>query len=221
MSWQVAAFSLCVPADAFVILKVTELLQRPLCKSCTRYRLNNNTITAIINLLNVLLYIVSLDCDWIYSLWCFYRWCLAFLLNLRLSPSASWPYVHMVAEWWKSFLFSYSSLSEKMLVECLWAKTVTYGHSLSLSLSLSFSHSLSFCFSLVLSLSQICTHMHTTLGQQHRWVLGKQAAAGGGKDHKAARLAKFHHLLWIAWDAHSASARGMSQSHMIHMQPAV
>ena len=72
--------------------------------------------------------------------------------------------------------------------------------------------SLSLCLSL--SLSLICTHTHTTLGQQHRWVLGKQAAAGGGKDHKAGRLAKFHHLLWIAWDAHSTATRGMSPIHM-------
>lgn len=66
-----------------------------------------------------------------------------------------------------------------------------------------------------LSLTLSDTHAHTTLGQQHRWVLGKQAAAGGGKDHKAGLLAKFHHLLWIAWDAHSTATRGMS---LIHVQ---
>lgn len=64
-----------------------------------------------------------------------------------------------------------------------------------------------------LSLSD--THAHTTLGQQHRWVLGKQAAAGGGKDHKAGWLAKFHHLLWIACDAHSTATEGILDSHAI------
>lgn len=77
----------------------------------------------------------------------------------------------------------------KMLVECSWAETVTYGHSCAR------------------------THKHTTLGQQRRWVLGKQAAAGG-EEHKAGWLAKFYHLLWIAWDAHSAATRGMASIHM-------
>lgn len=157
-----------------------------------------------------------LDCDWIYSLWCFCCWFLVFLLNLKLSPPASWPYVHVVTKWWKSFLFSCSSLAYWEMERCWWSAcgqrqwhtdTVFLSHFPSLPLSP--------------SLSQICTHMHTTLGQQHRWVLGKQAAAGGGKDHKAGRLAKFHHLLWIAWDAHSAAARGMSHIRMIYMQPSV
>lgn len=145
---------------------------------------------------------------WIYSLWCFCCWFLAFVLNLRLSPWALWPYGHVVAEWWKSFLFSYSSLTYWGMERCWWSACgQRQWHTDTVFLSP--------------FLSQICTHMHTTLGQQHRWVLGKQAAAGGGKDHKAGRFAKFHHLLWIAWDAHSAAARGMSHIHMIHMQPPV
>lgn len=117
------------------------------------------------------------------------------------SPSALWPYVHMVVDWWKSYPFSYSSLTYWGMERCSWSACgQRQWHTDTVSL--------------FLSLSQIHTHTHTTLGQQHRWVLGKQAAAGGGKDHKAGWLAKFHHLLWIAWDAHSAATRGMSQIHM-------
>lgn len=56
-------------------------------------------------------------------------------------------------------------------------------------------------------------YTHTQLGQ-HRCVLGKQAAAGGRMDHKAGLLAKFHHLLWIAWEAHSSATGGMFLNHM-------
>jgi len=56
------------------------------------------------------------------------------------------------------------------------------------------------------------TYSGTQLGQ-HRWVVGKQAAAGGRMDHKARPLAKFHHLLWIAWEAFSTATGGMSESH--------
>lgn len=130
------------------------------------------------------------------------------------SPSALWPYVHMVVEWWKSCPFSYSSLTYWGMERCSWSacgqrQWHTDAVSLSLTLFLSLSQSLSHSCSL--SLSPIHTHTCTTLGQQHRWVLGKQAAAGGGKDHKAGRVAKFHHLLWIAWDAHCTATRGMSQ----------
>lgn len=58
------------------------------------------------------------------------------------------------------------------------------------------------------------TYSGTQLGQ-HRWVVGKQAAAGGRMDHKARPLAKFHHLLWIAWEAFSTATGGMSESHAI------
>lgn len=58
------------------------------------------------------------------------------------------------------------------------------------------------------------TYSATQLGQ-HRWVVGKQAAAGGRMDHKARALAKFHHLLWIAWEAFSTATGGTSESHAI------
>lgn len=63
--------------------------------------------------------------------------------------------------------------------------------------------------------TQAWTHAdtHTQLGQ-HRWVVGKQAAAGGRMGHKARRLAKFHHLLWIAWEARSTASRAVLLKHM-------
>lgn len=53
------------------------------------------------------------------------------------------------------FIFKSDILrNRKMLVECLWAKTVTYGHGLSLSLSLS--------PSVFLSLSDMHTYAHNS-----------------------------------------------------------
>lgn len=117
------------------------------------------------------------------------------------SAPALWPYVLMVFEWWKSYTVSYSSLTYWGMERRSWsARGQRQWHTYSLSLPL--------------SLLDTHIHTHSALGQQHRWVLGKQAAAGGGKDHKAGWLAKFHHLLWIAWDAHSTATMGhVSASH--------
>lgn len=155
----------------------------------------------------------SLDCDWIYSLWCFVADLWPFHLTSDVHPQLC---SHMCT-WWLSDEKVFCFHSQVWHIE-EWkdAGGVLVGKDSDIR-----TRALSLWVSLSLSLHQICTHMHTTLGQQHRWVLGKQAAAGGGKDHKAGRLAKFHHLLWIAWDAHSAAARGMSHIHMIHMQPPV
>lgn len=77
------------------------------------------------------------------------RCSLAFPLNSWHSPSALWPYVHMVVEWWKSCPFSYSSLTYWGMERCSWSAcgqrqwhtdTVSLTHPLSLSHSLRYTY---------------------------------------------------------------------------------
>ena len=91
---------------------------------------------------------------WIYSLQCFVALSLHLGLCTQLwhSPSALWPYVHMVVEWWKSCLFSYSSLTYWEMERRLWSACgQRQWHTDTVSLSLTFPLSLRY------------THIHTQL----------------------------------------------------------
>lgn len=91
---------------------------------------------------------------------------LGLFTQLWHSPSALWPYVHMVVDWWKSCPFSYSSLTYWGIERCLWSACgQRQWHTDTVSLSQS---------SLYLSLSQIRIHTQLLVSSTDEFWENKQ-----------------------------------------------